>query len=277
MPTHLACNQYPWITFYQREGLDYSDNLERALKECAEAGIQGYEPIAHSPEDIDSLAPLLEKHGLEMRSLYVNSTLHDSDQSAESIAGVVAIADRAGEVCGTQIIVTNPSPLKWGDAGAKNDEQLRHQATSLGLLGAQLADRGITLSYHIHAPEMNHSAREFHHMLLSNSPEHLTLCLDAHWIYRGTGNSNVALFDIIHLYGDRVSELHVRNSRDEIWTEEFRDGNLDWAAIMTALKDKGVTAPHVVLEQCVEKESPNTMSGSAAHKLTVEYARQVFG
>jgi inosose dehydratase len=277
MSTHLACNQYPWITFYQREGLDYSENLDRALSECVEAGIQGYEPIAHSPEDIDTLAPLLNEHGLEMRSLYVNSTLHDSEQSAESIAGVVAIAERAKEICGTQIIVTNPSPLKWGDAGAKNDEQLRHQATSLGQLGAHLADLGVTLSYHIHAPEMSHSAREFHHMLLSNSPAHLTLCLDAHWIYRGAGNSNVALFDILELYGDRVSELHVRNSRNEIWTEEYGDGDLDWAAIMTALKDKGVADPHVVLEQCVEKESPNTMSGAEAHKLTVDYARQVFG
>lgn len=276
MSPHLACNQYPWITFYQREGLDYSEHLERALGECVEAGIQGYEPIAHLPEDVDTLAPLLTRHGLEMRSLYVNSVLHEPDQSEQSISGIIAIAERAKEVCSTQIIVTNPSPLRWGSAGAKNDEQLRHQAIALGQLGALLADRGVTLSYHIHAPEMSHSAREFHHMLLSNSPEHLTLCLDAHWIYRGAGNSNVALFDIIQLYGDRVSELHVRNSRNEIWTEELGDGDLDWKAIMTALEGKGVTPPHIVLEQAVEKDSPNSMNGFQAHKLTVEYARKVF-
>ncbi|MDP6360520.1 MAG: sugar phosphate isomerase/epimerase [Planctomycetota bacterium] len=276
MTTHLACNQYPWITFFQRQGLDYSEDLERVLSECVEAGIQGYEPIANSPDDFDSLAPLLDRHGLEMRSLYVNSIVHDPDQSAESIAGIIAIAEKAKEVCGTHIIVTNPSPLKWGDGNAKNDEQLRHQAQSLGNLGAHLADRGITLSYHIHAPEMSHSAREFHHMLLSNSPEHLTLCLDAHWIYRGAGNSNVALFDIIHLYGDRVSELHVRNSRNEIWTEELGDGDINWADIVKALEDKGVTDPHIVLEQAVEKDSPNTMNGLEAHKLSVQYARQVF-
>ena len=47
----------------------------------------------------------------------------------------------------------------------------------------------------------------------------MKLCLDTHWIYRGAGNSNVALFDILKLYGDRVVSLHLRQSVGGVWSE----------------------------------------------------------
>ena len=120
--------------------------------------------------------------------------------------------------------MTNPSPIRWGGPQSKTDDQLKLQARLLSQLGARLSDLGLVLAYHNHDAELRHAAREFHHMMLGTDPSTVTLCLDAHWIYRGSGNSSVALFDVLKLYGPRISELHLRQSRDGVWTEDLCDG-----------------------------------------------------
>ena len=271
---HLATNQYPWGTFYRREGKKFEEDLDAGLAAVASTGLEGYEPLATSPQDIDTLSPLLKKHGLQMRSLYVNSTLHERDAAEKSIAAVLAIAARAKEA-GARIIVTNPNPIKWGGAEDKTDDQLRTQAGALDLLGRRLAELGLVLSYHNHDVELRNAAREFHHMMVGTDPKNVTLCLDAHWVFRGAGNSAVAVYDIVSLYGRRVSELHARQSSGGTWTEAFGEGDIDYARIVKDLVSQGVR-PHVVLEQAVEQATPKTLSAVDAHRRGAEYARQVF-
>ncbi len=272
---HIATNQYPWLTFYRRVGRDFQQNLEASLAEVASSGVDGYEPIVNSPAEVDRLQPLLEKHGLEMRSLYVNSTLHDADQAAESIRQVVNIAERAGRLLQTKIIVTNPSPIRWGGDQDKSDEQLRTQAKSLDELGRRLAEQGQILAYHNHDVELRQAAREFHHMLLATQPEHVTLCLDAHWIYRGSGNSSVALFDVVQLYGRRITELHLRQSHAGVWTETLGEGDIDYRRLAEQLRTLDVK-PHLVLEQAVENGTPNTLDAVEAHRRSRAYAAKIF-
>jgi len=269
---HIATNQYPWGTFFGRAKRDWNANLDTSIAEVAKAELGGLEPIAGSVEQIQQLIPILRKHRLEMRSLYVNSTLHDAASADASIQSVLAIADAAKEF-GCRIIVTNPSPIRWGGPEAKNDDQLREQAKNLDRLGEALMKRGQILAYHNHDAEMKHSAREFHHMMLGTNPKNVTLCLDSHWIYRGSGDSQVALFDIVKLYGDRVSELHLRQSRGGVWTEAFGTGDIDYPKLFAELANRKLR-PHLVLEQAVEAKSPNTLDAIAAHRLGVEYGRK---
>ncbi|MBE3134061.1 MAG: sugar phosphate isomerase/epimerase [Acidobacteria bacterium] len=271
---HLATNQYPWGTFYGRDGRDFGASLDTGLAEIASCGLDGYEPLGESAAQVDQLAPLLEKHGLEMRSLYVNSTLHDPAEAEKSLRHVLAVAERA-KACGTRIIVTNPNPIRWGGDEAKDDAQLRTQAEALNTIGRRLAAMGLVLAYHNHDMELRNAAREFHHMMVGTDPKCVTLCLDAHWIFRGSGNSAVAVYDIVKLYGPRTSELHVRQSVGGVWTEALSDGDIDYAAVTKDLVAAGVR-PHVVLEQAVEQASPKTMDAVAAHRKSVAYARRVF-
>ncbi len=106
-------------------------------------------------------------------------------------------------------------------------------------LGAELKKIGLTLAYHNHDMELREAAREFHHMMLGTDPANVTLCLDSHWVYRGSGNSQIALFDIVKLYGSRVSELHLRQSKDGVWTEALGDGDIDYRAFASALRRRG--------------------------------------
>ncbi len=271
---HLATNQYPWLTFYRRAGIDFGASLDKVLGQVVAAGMDGYEPLASSPQQVEDLAGRLKKHGLQMRSVYVNSTLHDAAAAEKSIGEVVAIAEKA-KTAGTRIIVTNPNPIRWGGEEDKTDPQLRTQAEALNRLGERLAGLGMVLAYHNHDAELRNAARELHHMLVGTEPKLVTLCLDAHWIYRGAGNSAVAVMDVVKLYGPRITELHLRQSVDGTWTEAFGEGDIDYAAIVQHLVEIGVR-PHVVLEQAVEKESPKTMNAEQAHRRGGQYARRVF-
>lgn len=271
----IACNQYTWHTFYQRQGRNWSADLDASLADFAKSGILGYEPSVNSADEIRTLAPLLKKHKLEMHSLYVNSTLHKADEADKTLATVTAIADAARPL-GARIVVTNPSPLKGGSSQDKTDAELATQAANLDRLGAELRKRGMTLSYHTHDVEMRNSAREFHHMMLATAPRNVSLCLDVHWIYRGSGNSQVALFDIVKLYGKRVTELHLRQSKNGVWEETFGEGDIDYPRLAKELKALGVR-PHLVLEQCIEKQSPNTMDAVTAHQQDLAYTKAVFG
>ena len=271
---HLACNQYPWTVFYQRDNRNFNDELDKGLAEVAASGMDGYEPLANNPQEVDRLGPLLKKHSLQMRSLYVNSVLHEKDKADESIEAVLAIAEKAKDI-GTKIIVTNPSPIQWGGPQNKNDAQLKVQAAALEKLGRRLKAMGLMLSYHNHDIELRNAAREFHHMMLGTDPAYVTLCLDAHWIYRGAGNSAVALFDVLKLYGPRITELHLRQSKDNIWTETLGEGDIDYPALAKYLLDIGIK-PHIVLEQAVEAGSPKTMTTLEAFKQSSQYGRRVF-
>lgn len=261
---HIATNSYPWTTFYGREKADFPGHSDGLLGQVSEAGFQGYEPCINRADELKTMAPFLKKHQLEMRSLYTNSTLHDAAKIQQSMEHVLGVA-RAGKPLGLKIIVTNPSPIRWGSKDAKTDAQLKRQAAALNELGTTLAQEGVTLAYHNHDMELDHGAREFHHMLTGTSPEAVKFCLDSHWIYRGCGNSEVALFDTVTHYHERVVELHLRQSEKGVWKEAFTmEGDIDHRRLFDVLQQKGIS-PHLVLEQAVENKSPQTMNAKSAH------------
>jgi inosose dehydratase len=272
--TAISCNQYSWITFYSREGKDWGADLDVSLKDYASTGLKSYEPAATNAEDVKKLIPYLKKYDLSMPSLYVNSSLHDAAEAGKSIRSVLSIADACKGV-GTKIIVTNPNPLQWGGTQNKSDAELAEQAKNLDYLGSELRKRGMTLAYHTHDVELRAAAREFHHMLLATDPKNVSLCLDVHWVFRGSGDSQIALFDVVKLYGKRIVELHIRQSRAGIWQETFGDGDIDYRRLVGELKAINIK-PHLVLEQCLEKSSLNTMNGAEAHKKDLVYSAGIF-
>ena len=274
-PGRLAGNHYPWLVYFRRDGREFGKHLDADLQEVADSGLNDFEPMATAPDQITRFGESLKAHGLGMYSLYVNSTLHEADTAERSIQEVLAIA-RAARPFGTRIIVTNPSPLRWGGPEDKTDAQLETQGRALERLGRQLHDLGCTLAYHNHDIELRQAAREFRHMLTGTDPRWVSFCLDAHWIYRGSGNSQVALFDVVELYADRIVELHLRQSKNGIWTEVFSaEGDVDYRRLVAALVRHRVR-PWLVLEQAIEKGSPKTLNALEAQRRSVQVARKVF-
>ncbi|MGA2618645.1 MAG: sugar phosphate isomerase/epimerase [Thermoguttaceae bacterium] len=270
---HVAINQWSVGAVRGRDKQKAKLSFDEELAELAASGINGLEPGLGSAGQVAPLAAQLKKHGLELRSIYTGSDLVDPAKVGKEVERVVALAKSAKEA-GTRIIVTNPSPLP--NRQGKSDQQLKTQAAALGTLGHELAAVGITLAYHNHDVELQYAAREFHHMMLGTDPRALSLCLDAHWVYRGAGHSQVALFDVVKLYGPRIAELHLRQSTGNVWSETFGDGDIDYRELVERLVEAGVR-PLVVLEQGPEGTTPQTMGTAAVHQRSAGYVREVFG
>ena len=153
----------------------------------------------------------------------------------------------------------------------------RRQMATQALQRVNLSDRADHLPNQLSGGQRQRvaGAREFHHMMQRTDPNHVTFCLDVHWVYRGALNSNVAVFDVIKMYGDRISELHIRQSRDHVWTETFGPGDIDYPGVVFALKERGLK-PMLVLEQAAEEGTPHTMNALDAHRKSQAAVRTIF-
>lgn len=245
-----------------------------SFREFVRSGLTGYEPSFSHPKEVNPLKKDLDKLSLWTKSMYVNSVLHEPELVEKNIIEIIEIAKEAKKI-GISILVTNPTPIKWGGLENKTDEQLKAQAIALNLLGKKLKTIGLTLAYHNHDVEMREGAREFHHMLTGTDPEYVKLCLDAHWIYRGSGNSQVALFDIVDIYLDRIAELHVRQSHNGTWCEVFEEGDIDYDRLASILA-KNNMKPHIVLEQAIEEGTPHTIGAVEAMSKSLDNMLRIF-
>jgi inosose dehydratase len=214
-------------------------------------------------------------------SVYFNARLHEGDwrERADALVGAAVKAkegmgEGVGGGMGVKVVVVNPEPVRWGSLEDKNDGQLRVQAGAMRYLVDELAKVGLTLAYHTHDPEMRQAAREFHHMMTTTADKPMRWCLDTHWIYRGAGNSNVALDSLIKLYGSRVVTAHVRQSVGGVWSEVFGAGDvveMGWVKLLKELKPAGP----ILLEQAAEAGTPRTMEISERLRVGAEHLRQL--
>jgi inosose dehydratase len=207
-----------------------------------------------------------------MRSFYTGATLYDPAETDASIQRVVATAAKAKQRIDLRIVVVNPTPLR---GEAKSDSQLKTQAQGMTRLGERLAKLGTTLAYHFHAPAWQNDGREFHHVMTQTDPNVVKLCLDTHWVYRGSGDNAERVYEVVERYGKRVAELHLRQSQDGVWTECLTDGDIDYPKVAEMLKAQGVK-PLLVLEQAVEKGTPNTIDAVGSHRRSRAYVEKVF-
>lgn len=274
-PYPIASNSYNWITFYRRQKKNWGEDLDACVADLAQTGLKAYEPSLGSAAEASRLIAALTKANIAMPSVYVSSLLHKADEAQKSISTVLDIAD-AVRSYGTSIMVTNPTPIRWGGNELKTDAELEVQAKYLGLLGAELRKKGIKLAYHTHDVELKAGARELHHMLLGTSPQDVSFCFDVHWVYRGSQDSQVAVFDVLKLYGKRIVELHIRQSVAGVWAETFSaTGDIDYPRLVREIKTLGIR-PHLVIEQCLEDKSPNTLGAVEAHIQDLAAVREVF-
>lgn len=270
----IGTQAYGWSQIAQRDGRDWSSAQEWAMNQAQRAGVANWEPLLDDPTQVDPIAEAAQSRGMGMHSIYMGGNLHDADVAPRTIDIMVRTA-RAAARHGTRLAVVNPNPIDWSGKDDKSDSQLAHQADRLSELAGEIHEAGLTLCYHTHDAEMRQGAREFHHMLLATDPGLVKLCLDPHWIYRGAGNSQLALLDIIKLYGNRIAEIHIRQSRDGIWDETVGAGDLDYARLVAAVVAAGVN-PFLVIEHALETGTPNRLDNVEAHRRSRAFIEDVF-
>ena len=271
-PVEVFINQYTVSTFYAREGIKLMDNLDSCFAELKKAGLAGFEASVGKPEELDAYVNAIKKHNLHLRSVYTDGNLHEEAVAQDEIKRVIAVAERA-KPAGTKIIVLNPR-----SKSGKSDDELNRQNRNLDLLGAELRKMSMIFALHYHTTELEHAAREFHSFMSDTHPENVSLCYDVHWSYRASGNSAVSAYSHAKLYADRITELHLRQSKDGIWTEAFeKKGDLDYDNTLAILRQrKNFDNCHIVLEQAPEKGTPQTLKPVEIFKQSVEAVQKMF-
>ncbi|MBN1343182.1 MAG: sugar phosphate isomerase/epimerase [Phycisphaerae bacterium] len=268
----VCVGMYAWVQDRAKKKTSLWEDLDAVLGEVREAGFTYVEGFLNdffgSDERAKRTKQLLEKHGVKLAGLYTGGKLYEADAGRKTVATIVENARRAGQHRGIFIDI-NPDPLPSG--AKKSDEQLATQVRLLNELGKQLAGMGMQLVIHQHAPEIHHEAREHRYNVQHVDPKYVGFCIDTHWFYRG-GQDPLALTKET---GEKIKAVHLRNSKDGIWTESFGPGDIDYKAIAAYLREIGFDG-WLSLELAVEKGTKVTRGIAENHRLGREYLESIF-
>ncbi|MDR3691431.1 MAG: TIM barrel protein [Fimbriimonas sp.] len=264
---------FHWLQYYGDLNEGLCDHWDDAFAVIRDAGITAVELTIGSEQEAEHLGGLLVKRSLALPSVYAGGRLCDEDW--EETAKDMIRQAKWGKGLGATLLVSNPDPIDWNKPIDKSDTQLRRQAQALRALTSELNGMGMTLAYHTHAPEMRQSAREFHHMLLATRDTGMKFCLDFHWLYRGAGDSQVAVEDLIELYGDRIVTTHIRQSHGGVWSETLEDGDLDYSILAAQVAARGYDGP-LIIECAREAGTKNAPSMLDAYRKSREWVDKTF-
>lgn len=271
MAQPLASTQlYVWSQLLSRASKTLEGHLDRVFREARGAGfpaVEGFLSFFDMPAGAELVSELLREYGLRMPSVYTGGNLYELEKTQGTVESIVrrAAAARAHGVTG---LTMNPDVTRE----RKTDEQLRTQAEGLNRLGERLRKEGVSLWVHNHDVEMKDDGREVRSNLDRTDPRWVGFCADTHWIWRGGGDP----YTYLEKYGDRLGCLHLRNSRQNVWSEELGEGDLDHPRIARILKEKKFSGP-LVVELAIEAGTPQTRPLETSQRMSREYLRKVFG
>jgi len=266
----LSVEIYIWIQHLASEKKTLAEGVDEVLASFHGAGYRRVElnQDFFKPELRERTFALLAKYNLAPETIYAGTTMHEAAAAEKSVKEVVEVA-RLLKPHGTRVIVTNPSP-KPGQA-RKTDEELDTQAKYVDQLGAELHQQGMKLALHHHTPELVDNAREWRHLLQHTNPRRVYCCVDVHWAYRG--GQEVMTF--IRETGHRLVELHLRNSKQGVWTEDFGPGDIDYQKVADYLRGISFKG-YLVVELAYEKDTQIIRSLDEDLRLSRQYAEKIF-
>jgi inosose dehydratase len=267
----LAAQAYIFVQDAQRRKARHVDETARICDAIAGAGFSRVELMSDFFDGAEITARTtreLQRTKLTAPIVYVGGAFHDAEGAAKTRARALAVAEAASD-CGTIAINTNPNPKTKRER--KTDAELALQAAELNRLGEALKKRGQMVFYHTHDPEMAENAREWRYVLRNTDPALVHFCMDTHWIHRGRQDPIALLKEA----GQRTASLHLRNSRDGVWSDTLGDGDVDHAAIASAIKPIR-NPPYLVVELAYEKGTVADWNIEAALKRSREYVERVF-
>jgi len=268
--SRVAAQLYVWMQYYGERHSRVEDHLDEVFAATRRAGfdaVQGWLSFYDTPEAAARVAALLKQHGLTMPAAYAGGAMHTRADGDKTIQEITRQA-KQGAPHGLRVVVHNPQPL----GREKTAEELAIQAENLNRLGAALGPLGVRLAVHSHNPEMRSGAREWYHVLRHTDPDKVGICLDLHWVLRGGQDPYRLLQDA----GSRVLDLHLRNSRQGVWSEDLGDGDIDYVRVRDILKQLDYRGWYTV-ELAYEAKTRRTRTLADDLARSRDYVRRVLG
>ncbi len=266
----LAVQAYVWQQQLAREKRSFADGLPGVFESFASAGYHHAEltSLFVAPAVVARTAALLKQHKLNLPIIYNGGAMHTEAEAQATIKQCIEVAATAQSLGAKALDVNcNPKPKQE----RKSDEELAVQARAIDQLAREIHTRGMRLFIHQHAPEMKENAREWRHILAHTDPKLVEICFDVHWALRGGMDPMTLLREC----SSRLGALHLRNSKNGVWLEDFSDGEVDYRAVASHLKKTGFSG-YLVVELAYDKDTAITRPLAESLKLSREYAEKVF-
>jgi inosose dehydratase len=260
-----------WTQHFSARGVPLAEGVAESLSATRRAGYRAVELMStfFQPDLREKTIGGLKEHGLALPSVYNGGPLDEDAAAEKTIAETLALAEMVKPL-GAQWINVNPSPKPH--SGRKSDEELAVQARHINRLAGRLKELGLRLQLHHHSPEMAENAREWRHIARNTEPGLVSFCIDVHWVLRGGQDP----MTILQEAGPRLASLHLRNSRQGVWLEDFGDGDIDYRAVAAYLRKIGFDGI-LVVELAYEKGTAITRSLEEDLKRGRDYTKAVFG
>ena len=96
--------------------------------------------------------------------------------------------------------------------------------------------------------------------------------MDVEWANRG----GQEVMSFLRETGDRLLELHLRNSHQGVWAEDFGPGDIDYQGVADYLRKISFNG-YLVVELAYEKNTQITRSLDEDLRLSRQYTEKVFG
>lgn len=266
----LQAGAYVWTQHYGRLNQKAQEHIPEICAGFAKAGYRDVEMMSlfFAPEVEETTYGALQGNGLKCSVAYNGGPMHTAEGARATVAATVELAQRLVRRLALKGISINPNPV----GRAKTDEELKIQAEGLNQLGWSLEREGVGLYLHQHAPEMADGAREWRAMLAQTERRYVKVCLDTHWVLRGKQD----VMTLLKEAGPRLGSLHLRNSVDGVWSEDFGDGDIDYRAVAGYLRSIGFNG-YLSVELAWDQETKITRTLEENLRRSREYTEKVFG
>lgn len=264
------------------EELSDDVSLEECLRQAAEAGFTGMETGRRFPMDMAALGPVLARHGIAVCGGWFSGLLLDGDIEAEKarIAPQMDFFIAAGAPC---IVYGETARSIQGMRNAPLAGKPRLDEAEMAAYGRKMSDfadwcaqSGMPLSYHHHMGAVVETEAEIDLFMRHSS---VPLLFDAGHLACAGGE----VMGVIDRHHARINHVHTKDvrrsvidgldrGRDSFLDAVIRgaftvpgDGDLDFAAIVAALADKGYQGWFVVEAEQDPVANPPLAMAKAGH------------
>lgn len=221
----LAIQSNVWFNRLHRS------DLPGVLEQIARAGYDGAEIGAHklNLDDPDGFNALTARHGLAVAGIHTHGELFTPAEIRSNQEYFSKATHFARAVHSTCVLVSG-KPKE----GGKSDADLSAEIESLHWLADLCRAQEMPMYYHTHNWELVDDLRELRYLMTNTDPEKISLALDIGWVQRA-GYDPLKVIDDVY---PRIRYLHLKDTRDDRWTEVGR-GTVDFRAVLTDLKQRG--------------------------------------
>jgi sugar phosphate isomerase/epimerase len=265
----VVVGAHVWVYAAKQPDYNMTPILPRIFADLTYAGLDGVElmhNVLREPDTVNRIGELSQQHGLPVIGTSFSGHMWDKTQHQAVYEDADKVIEHLAQLGGTTFGVSvGRAPKK------KTESQLDDQAELLGKVMVLGQKHGVTVNLHNHTYEVVDDLHDLKGTLkrIPNAP----LGPDLNWLVRG----GVDPVWFIRTYGSQLVFLHLRDQASNgRWSEALGEGDMDYRAIATALRDVQFKG-HAVIELAHEGDFEITRPLRESWKKSRDYLRTVLG